>query len=324
MFRKAFTLIELLVVIAIIAILAAILFPVFAQAKESAKMTQCVSNTKQTSLAAMMYATDYDDVLPRHDNNGSCLYGQSPCDTPDWGDFRFPVNGGNTAKAGEPVMYFGAIEPYHKNTEMSICTTMGRTNWSGAFAQAAALGITIPTGGYVRNDEKYYYNTLGQMAINMLAIDYGPGSATSVNNRPGAPKGRFSGMTAPASTIMFVAESTWDWEPSMALNVGNGAVWPSYPNAACLYSTADGWTRYAHKGKAGGTMAYYGNNPAKIQNNNALSGRAVFTFCDGHVRSMKYTEAEKCEPVPGGGTWAVTSTVNYSTYYPNWTPEIGP
>src|SRR6185503_9171096 len=56
------TLIELLVVIAIIAILAAILFPVFAQAKEAAKKTSCLSNLKQIALGTIMYAGDYDDV----------------------------------------------------------------------------------------------------------------------------------------------------------------------------------------------------------------------------------------------------------------------
>lgn len=61
--RRAFTLIELLVVIAIIAILAAILFPVFAQAREAARKTQCLSNEKNIGTAIMMYAQDYDEAV---------------------------------------------------------------------------------------------------------------------------------------------------------------------------------------------------------------------------------------------------------------------
>src|SRR5580698_2627502 len=64
--RKAFTLIELLVVIAIIAILAAILFPVFAQAKAAAKKAVAVSNAKQEGLAIAMYLNDFDDVYYEH------------------------------------------------------------------------------------------------------------------------------------------------------------------------------------------------------------------------------------------------------------------
>ena len=62
--KRGFTLIELLVVIAIIAILAAILFPVFARAREKARQSSCLSNIKQMSLAAMMYTQDYDEVYP--------------------------------------------------------------------------------------------------------------------------------------------------------------------------------------------------------------------------------------------------------------------
>lgn len=65
--RRAFTLIELLVVIAIIAILAAILFPVFAQAKMAAKKTADLSNLKQIGTGLMMYCADYDDLFPRND-----------------------------------------------------------------------------------------------------------------------------------------------------------------------------------------------------------------------------------------------------------------
>src|SRR5689334_1306707 len=62
--RRGFTLIELLVVIAIIAILAAILFPVFAQAREKARQSACLSNMRQISSAMLMYAQDYDELFP--------------------------------------------------------------------------------------------------------------------------------------------------------------------------------------------------------------------------------------------------------------------
>jgi prepilin-type N-terminal cleavage/methylation domain-containing protein/prepilin-type processing-associated H-X9-DG protein len=75
--RRGFTLIELLVVIAIIAILAAILFPVFAQAREKSRGAACLSNLKQMGLAWMMYAQDYDEEFPFADpapdaNGGTC------------------------------------------------------------------------------------------------------------------------------------------------------------------------------------------------------------------------------------------------------------
>lgn len=321
MLRRAFTLIELLVVIAIIAILAAILFPVFAQAKEAAKKTTCVSDTKQSALAAIMYAGDWDDVLPRHDNNGSCLYGESPCQGPDWGDFTPP--GGNNYNQGMSVMYWGAIEPYHKNTQLSICPTMGKTNWAGVMASAGALGITADPGGYSASREHYYYNTLGQMALNMLLIDYGvPANLypTSFNNRPGAPKGRFSGVARPGETIMMVAESTWDWHQGIGTNLGNGAVWPSWPyNSSCWSSTVEGWTRYIHNGKTGTWPEY---DPNRGTANPNMQGLAVFSFVDGHCHPMKFFQSENCVATPNGAGWQTSTSTTRYFYYPNWVPDL--
>src|ERR1035437_2543490 len=85
---KAFTLIELLVVIAIIAILAAILFPVFAAATESAKRTACLSNTRQIGLAVEMYNQDWDFMYPqtkRSDSNPAVDDADGSIEEPDIG-----------------------------------------------------------------------------------------------------------------------------------------------------------------------------------------------------------------------------------------------
>src|SRR5262249_31959982 len=80
--RSGFTLIELLVVIAIIAILAAILFPVFAQARSKARRAACLSNQKQIGTAVMLYAQDYDEVLPGNtDGEAACGTGGGDAST---------------------------------------------------------------------------------------------------------------------------------------------------------------------------------------------------------------------------------------------------
>ncbi len=77
-FKFGFTLIELLVVIAIIAILSAILFPVFAQAREKARQTSCLSNLRQSSLALVLYAQDFDESLPLLRGADSWIYKAQP------------------------------------------------------------------------------------------------------------------------------------------------------------------------------------------------------------------------------------------------------
>src|SRR5687768_3903088 len=101
--RTGFTLIELLVVIAIIAILAAILFPVFARAKEAAKKSSCLSNSKQIGMGIMMYIADSDDTYPQ-----AYYYKNNTATT----------NGGS---AGGYVNWTVTVQPYVKNDRLFVC-----------------------------------------------------------------------------------------------------------------------------------------------------------------------------------------------------------
>ncbi|MCE5240188.1 DUF1559 domain-containing protein [bacterium] len=107
--RRGFTLIELLVVIAIIAILAAILFPVFARAREKARQTSCMSNLKQLGLAALAYGQDYDEMLPRADPGNA---GLAPLGYGAWMTTQ-------TVGVWEPSG--GSLYPYVRNAQLFVC-----------------------------------------------------------------------------------------------------------------------------------------------------------------------------------------------------------
>ncbi len=135
MSRRGFTLIELLVVIAIIAILAAILFPVFAKAREKARQTSCLSNSKQINMCILMYAQDYDDLLPFY-----------------W--------------YGDTVGYWpNVLQSYVKNWQMFTCpsepTFTGGAGWTGS----GGYGYNYYyLGGWPTADNSFGPFSLGQIA----------------------------------------------------------------------------------------------------------------------------------------------------------------
>lgn len=131
-FRNAFTLIELLVVIAIIAILAAILFPVFAQAREAARKTACVSNCRQLGTAWTMYTQDYDET--------AC--------NPAFLGRLWVVQLGQAPSRPDDMYFQDLVRPYTKNDGITYCPSV-RSNgvWSGVFTQP-----------YSVNGTSYWYN----------------------------------------------------------------------------------------------------------------------------------------------------------------------
>lgn len=131
MTRRGFTLIELLVVIAIIAILAAILFPVFAKAREKARQSSCSSNLKQIALGGIMYAQDYDETTPGH----GCGY----------------LDGGQ-------VCYVEKIMPYVKNLQLFTCPSDPTVKLGAAGGGVSGYGNNLnyvaPAAGRAMGDIK--------------------------------------------------------------------------------------------------------------------------------------------------------------------------
>jgi prepilin-type N-terminal cleavage/methylation domain-containing protein len=138
---RAFTLIELLVVIAIIAILAAILFPVFAQAKEAAKKTQSLSNTKQIGLGVMMYSGDADDAFPQSETG--------------WGDNYLPwtsvvypyIKSGDKKTSATGVEQSFGAEGIFRSPGNPRPAKPG-VNSEGAFSYGAHMGLFVNNYGH--------------------------------------------------------------------------------------------------------------------------------------------------------------------------------
>jgi prepilin-type N-terminal cleavage/methylation domain-containing protein/prepilin-type processing-associated H-X9-DG protein len=202
--RRAFTLIELLVVIAIIAILAAILFPVFAQARERARATSCLSNTRQLASAEMMYLQDYDETFwsnPWPGGGGEGILN--------------PANNGTT-------FWSDLLQPYIKNTGIFDCPSNSDT----LFNTANYLPPAIPQGS---TDPKNFYR-----------VEYGFGEKGPHGDQAADGIYTQARLDKPAE-IALLGDAIFAWnfyncEPDPAKPAGQGSVyftrgildWPQY------------------------------------------------------------------------------------------------
>jgi prepilin-type N-terminal cleavage/methylation domain-containing protein len=151
---KGFTLIELLVVVAIISLLAAILFPVFARARENARRAGCMSNLKQIGLGFMMYTQDYDEKFP------PALWGEAGNpDTfveqhdPNMPGYKFKMSSNGTT--GHYVTWMDMIYPYVKNLQLFVCPSNTQKSQD------------IPSYGYNRLISEY---SAGGYGISLAAV----------------------------------------------------------------------------------------------------------------------------------------------------------
>jgi prepilin-type N-terminal cleavage/methylation domain-containing protein/prepilin-type processing-associated H-X9-DG protein len=248
--RKGFTLIELLVVIAIIAILAAILFPVFAQAREKARAVSCLSNTKQLGLGIMMYVQDYDETYPL---------------AAFW----------NTSTPFAANFYLWSsqrcLQPYIKNTDIYKCPD--DSGIGSLYSQITAAGF--PTNIPLR-PISYMANAITPSIT---------GALWNVTN----PQGLFSGATysgagdapttlaavpAPASMVMLIdgRKQYMDWygctpwlndEIDWCYEVGDDLMW-NWEFPLFIYSVSGDGTYNVWRKHSGGTNVALADGHSKL------------------------------------------------------------
>ncbi len=169
--RTGFTLMELLVVIAIIAILAAILFPVFARAREKARQSSCLSNEKQIALGVLMYAQDYDDTLPPYYNFAA------------------------TVPAGARY-WMEVIMPYVKNSQIFVCPSRGNgaitasygCNYNWVFSNFEESGWPPERGKNLAKIDRVSEIIMFLDGSTYISL-YDPGVASSAGGYYGKPEG---------------------------------------------------------------------------------------------------------------------------------------
>jgi prepilin-type N-terminal cleavage/methylation domain-containing protein/prepilin-type processing-associated H-X9-DG protein len=250
--KAAFTLIELLVVIAIIAILAAILFPVFAQAREKARQAACQSNLKQLGTAAMMYAQDYDEVFP-----------------------------GNLREGSSQIFWWQVLPPY-------VQKGSGRTGFGGQ-ANDAAGGIY--TCGSAKPEESLLRNATGgdpdryklnYIPVGLIVEHKIPASGISA----GGPS--MAAITKPAETAWLTDNGNWRVPNGSNAEFNfftRGVVGGT--QSGDMFGITHVGGRTESPGTTYDPNALPVRNGGQRRVSYRHSGGANFAFVDGHVKWMK-------------------------------------
>lgn len=271
---RGFTLIELLVVIAIIAILAAILFPVFAQAKAAAKKTQCLSNTKQLGTGLQIYLADSDDTFPL----GEALI---PGVGWTWDRYhRFPAGWDNSVTAGENAAdqahWANSLQPYVKNLDMMM------SPGARAFPLPSSTGVLYGANqvrqpkpvAYTMNGYLSGYSATAIAAVsNLIALHPGFGNearvgASTVNPALYCPDPNAPCRYVPSTPTCNGANGTW------------GTVWGIFPSSSY----------WVHTGGINATMADTSSKFRRIGSN--INGRTDFRtdpYSQYDARGLTYT-----------------------------------
>jgi prepilin-type N-terminal cleavage/methylation domain-containing protein len=276
MSRRAFTLIELLVVIAIIAILAAILFPVFAQAKEAAKRTQCLSNANQMGKAILMYMGQTDDRVP------PMMY-------------RFGT--GHNGYSPTNAVWTLLLKPYRADNTIMRCPSDPNATDDGLRTDPET-GNGLPANA-TQAQVEWSYCMYSNYAYNFQML-----SPQTV--RPGAPYGQpapvvSSTIAAPARTI-WMAESVWQRNAQGETIRGgsrsadppcflySGGWLPPFPTGTTTFWWHGGWTPnqpLAHTVFGRLWPRHLGKNRRAETWNRRNEGVVVHSYVDGHTKALK-------------------------------------
>ena len=243
----AFTLIELLVVIAIIAILAAILFPVFARARENARRASCSSNLKQIGLGLLQYSQDYDEIFP----------------------LAYTL-GDQASNAGANTKWMDVVQPYVKSTQLFTCPSDTAVTYNGNTFTPKFIPHDEPGGASFVNFGSYGINNCYQNSV----APTGPNSPTSTVKTAGA-------KPVSLATLQVPTETYWVMDSTVNQNAGKGG-YGKYRICFDDYVSPFDVSADGLKAMEQGTGLNYGGAIAlrHLETVNVL-------YADGHVKSSK-------------------------------------